>query len=269
MVLSHEELRSLIEVSHRSPHQLLGMHPLGDGAGVVVRAFVPGADKVDVQPVHEKNMPALALERIHDSGLFEGVIKSAKRVYAYDLVITDPHKQTRRTRVPYSFLPTLGESDLYLFGKGDERRIYEKLGAQLRTIDGVPGTSFAVWAPNAQRVSVVGDFNQWDGRQHMMRSLGPSGVWEIFIPGTGEGAHYKFEIRNLHGHIVLKTDPYGFFYETAPKNAAIVWNNKRFQWGDDAWLEQRGKRDALRAPMSIYEVHIGSWRKKSMSESFS
>ena len=141
-------------------------------------------------------------------------------------MITDKTGQVRRTRDPYSFLPTLGEGDLYLFGKGDERRIYEKLGGHLRTIDGVAGASFAVWAPNAQRISVVGDFNSWDGRVHQMRSLGPSGVWEIFVPGVAEGAHYKFEVRNLHGHIILKTDPYGFFFETPPKNAAILWNNR-------------------------------------------
>ncbi len=138
-------------------------------------------------------------------------------VYAYDLVITNHQGQTRRTRDAYSFLPTLGESDLYLFGKGDERRIYEKLGAQLRVIDGVPGTSFAVWAPNAQRVSVVGDFNQWDGRFHPLRLLGASGVWEIFIPGVGVGAHYKFEIRDVHGNIKLNTDPCGFFFEVPPE----------------------------------------------------
>src|SRR5204863_3764879 len=157
--------------------------------------------------------PAIQLERIPKTELFEGITKEATSVYAYDLVITDEAGQVRRTRDPYSFLPNLSEADLYLFGKGDERRIYEKLGAQLRTIDGVAGTSFAVWAPNARRVSVVGDFNQWDGRCHPMRSLGPSGVWEIFVPGVGEGAHYKFEIKNLHGHIVLKTDPFGFFFE--------------------------------------------------------
>src|SRR6185295_19198587 len=139
----------------------------------------------------------------------------------------------RRTRDAYSFLPTLGESDLYLFGKGDERRIYEKLGAQSRVIDGVAGTSFAVWAPNAARISVVGDFNNWDGRFHPMRLLGASGVWEIFIPGVGEGAHYKFEIRDTHGAIVLKTDPFGQFFEIPPKNAAIVWNTRKFAWTDD------------------------------------
>jgi len=267
MVLTQEELRSLIDVNQRSPHQLLGMHPLGDGSGLVVRTLQPNAAKVEIQPVHEKDKPAIKLERIPNSDVFEGVTKLANRVYAYDLVVTDKKKHTRRTRDPYSFLPTLGESDLYLFGKGDERRIYEKLGGQLRVIDGVAGTSFAVWAPNAQRISVVGNFNDWDGRYHMMRSLGPSGVWEIFIPGIGEGAIYKFEVRNAHGNIVLKTDPYGFFFENAPKNAAIVWNTKKFKWTDEAWIEKRKQQDALRAPLSIYEVHIGSWRKKTASES--
>jgi len=239
MVLTKEEVRSLVEAQHRSPHELLGMHILGDGSGLVVRAFIPDAATVEIRPVHEKDKPCLKLERVHESGVFEGVTRAAQRVYAYDLVITDKSNRARRTRDPYSFLPTLGESDLFLFGKGDERRIYEKLGAQLRTIDGVHGTSFAVWAPNAQRVSVVGDFNHWDGRCHAMRSLGASGVWEIFVPGVGEGAHYKFEIRNLQGNIGLKTDPYGFFFETPPKNAAIVWDTRKFRWTDGAWMEQR------------------------------
>ena len=175
----------------------------------------------------------------------------------------------RRTRDAYSFLPTLGETDLYLFGKGDERRIYDKLGAQLRIIDGVHGTSFAVWAPNAQRVSVLGDFNGWDGRYHPMRSLGASGVWELFIPGAGEGTHYKYEIKDVHGNLVLKADPYGFFFEAAPKNASIVWNNKKFKWTDEAWRKARRERNFLKTPMTIYEVHVGSWKKKSVAESFS
>ncbi|HET7623865.1 MAG TPA: 1,4-alpha-glucan branching enzyme, partial [Verrucomicrobiae bacterium] len=268
MVLTQEELRSLVEANQRAPHHLLGMHPLGDDSGLVVRAFIPGAAKIEVQPVHEKTKPSIRLARVHESGVFEGKTTAANQVYAYDLVITDSKKNIRRTRDAYSFLPTLGESDLYLFGKGDERRIYEKLGAQLRVIDGVAGTSFAVWAPNAQRVSVVGDFNHWDGRFHMMRSLGASGVWEIFIPGVSEGAHYKFEMKDHRGRLILKTDPYGFFFEIAPKNAAIVWNTKKFQWTDESWMQKRRQRDALRSPMSIYEVHIGSWQKKSAGESF-
>ncbi len=269
MLLTKDELHSLVELMHQSPHSLLGMQPLGGGAGLVVRAFLPDAAKVEVQPVHEPDKPRFALKRIHEAGLFEGVTKSANKVYAYDLVITNHQGLTRRTRDAFSFLPTLGESDLFLFGKGDERRIYEKLGAQLRVIDGVPGTSFAVWAPNAQRISVVGDFNQWDGRFHSLRLLGASGVWEIFIPGVGVGAHYKFEIRDVHGNIKLNTDPCGFFFETAPKNAAIVWDTRKFNWNDETWLKRRRERDALRSPMSVYEVHIGSWRKKTANESWS
>ena len=269
MLLSKDELRSLVELNHQSPHSLLGMQPLGNKSGVVVRALLPDAKKVEVQPVHEKTKPKFELQRIPHTDVFEGVTQLASSVYAYDLVVTTHGGETRRTRDAYSFLPTLGEEDLFLFGKGDERKIYDKLGAQLRTIDGVHGTSFAVWAPNAQRISVVGDFNNWDGRFHAMRLLGASGVWEIFIPGVGQGAHYKFEIRDTHGNIKLNTDPFGFFFEVAPKQAAIVWDTQKFKWSDDAWLKKRRERDALRSPMSVYEMHVGSWQKKTATESWS
>ncbi|MGI8965232.1 MAG: 1,4-alpha-glucan branching enzyme, partial [Limisphaerales bacterium] len=184
-------------------------------------------------------------------------------------IVTEQSGKTSQTRDAYSFLPTLSETDLYLFTQGNERRIYEKLGAQLRTIDGVAGTSFAVWAPHARRVSVVADFNEWDGRRHAMRSLGASGVWEIFVPGVEEGAHYKYEIKNVHGAIVLKTDPYGFFFEAAPKNASIVWNTKKFKWSDEGWLKKQRTANPFRSPASIYEVHLGSWMKKNAFESLS
>src|SRR6185369_8320307 len=151
MILTTEELERLVHVQHRSPHTLLGMHPLTKGSGLVVRGFLPEAASVEVVPVHEPDKPKIQLKRLHQAGLFEGVTHEANRVYAYDLVITDRQGRRRQTRDPYSFLPTLGETDLYLFGQGNERRIYEKLGSQLRVIDGVHGASFAVWAPNAQR----------------------------------------------------------------------------------------------------------------------
>jgi 1,4-alpha-glucan branching enzyme len=267
MILTKDELRSLVEVIHQSPHMLLGMHPLGGKAGLVVRALIPGARKVEVQPVHEKDKPSFELKRLQNTDVFEGGTDKAGAVYAYDLVITGRQGDTRRIRDPYSFLPTLGESDLYLFNKGDARRIYEKLGAHPRVFDGVTGVSFAVWAPNAQRVSVVGDFNRWDGRCHAMRLLGVSGVWEIFVPGVDRGAHYKFEIRDVHGHVKMNTDPFGFFFEVAPKQAAIVWDAGVFPWTDDDWLKRRRERDPLRSPMNVYEVHLGSWRKKSAAES--
>jgi len=198
------------------------MHSLGNRPGVVVRAFLPDAATVEAVPVREPDRPKIKLKRLHEAGLFEGVTHKTDRVYAYDLIVTDHQARRRQGRDPYSFLPTLGETDLYLFGQGNERRIYDKLGAQLRIIDGVPGASFAVWAPNAQRVSVVGDFNSWDGRCHSMRHLGPSGVWEIFIPGVREGTLYKYEILGASGGLMLKTDHYGSFFESAPKNDSNV-----------------------------------------------
>src|SRR5204863_4539900 len=155
MVLSPDELRTLVELRHRSPHSVLGMHPVGDGPGVVVRAFQPGAAKVEARPLKEAEGSSVELQRIHHAGVFEAVADAANGVYAYELVVTDGDGKTHSDRDPYSFLPTLSEEDLYLFGKGDERRVYEKLGAQLRTMNGVAGTSFAVWAPDAQRVSVL------------------------------------------------------------------------------------------------------------------
>jgi 1,4-alpha-glucan branching enzyme len=267
MILTKSELESLIRVEHATPHQLLGMHLLGKGGGVVTRAFWPGAVTIDAVPTHEPDQPVIHLKRLHSSGLFEGIARSAKRIYAYDLVITDEQGRATRTRDPYSFLPSVGETDIYLFGEGNERRIYEKLGAHPHQFDGVPGVSFAVWAPNARRISVVGDFNGWDGRFHPMRLLGASGVWELFIPGARAGDFYKFEVLNAKGGLQLKTDPFGFEYELAPKTAARVVAPSTFIWEDSPWMEQRRQRNPLRSPLSIYEVHLGSWRKKSAYES--
>jgi len=245
------------------------MHVLaGKDVDVVVRAFVPGARSVRVEPVLEKKKPAFTLSLIDDAGLFEGIGKSAGSVYSYDLVIQFEDGNEYRTRDAYSFLPTLSEQDVFLFNEGKERRIFDKLGSHLREIDGVAGTSFAVWAPNARRVSVVGDFNQWDGRRNMMRKLGGSGIWEIFIPNVGKGAHYKFELLDATGKIVLKTDPFGLYFEVPPKNAAIVWSVGEFKWTDRQWLENRRKAEPLKKPFSMYEMHLGSWRRKSEYEAF-
>ena len=268
MILSDNEFEAITGGTHASPHDLLGMHRLADG-GVVVRAFLPLAKGVVAVPADQVNKPVIPLRRVGDSDLFEGVAEEETELFPYDLAITWGSGEQWRTRDPFSFLPTISENDLFLLGQGDERRIYEKLGAHPRTIDGVSGTSFAVWAPNAKRVSVVGDFNGWDARHHPMRMLGQSGVWELFAPGCGVGSHYKFQILTQDGRELEKTDPFGFFFEIAPKTASIVWDNSRFTWGDDSWIKQRAGLDPRREPMSIYELHLGSWRKKSKGESFS
>jgi len=268
-VLTDAEIHSLVEGCNQNPHGLLGMHPLGSKPGIVVRALIPDAAAIRIEPVHDKTKPIIELKKIHTAGLFEGYSHNTSEVYAYDLVITYQDGRIYRTRDPYSFLPTISDFDLYLFNAGDARRIYRHLGAHLRIIDGVPGTSFAVWAPCAKRVSVIGTFNNWHGRVHQMRMLGASGVWEIFIPGVKQGDLYKFELVDPQGNLRIKTDPYGFFFEIPPKNASIVWDMSSFCWNDDKWLEKRAHTQWLSQPISIYEVHLGSWRKKSPVESYS
>ena len=269
MILTDEECASLLEERHSLPHQLLGMHPLGKKKGIVIRALLLNAESVSIRPTHEKDKPSFELTRVNEAGLYEGTTTETDSVYAYDLVIRDYQGNERITRDAYSFLPVLSEDDLFLFGQGNERRIYEKLGSHIRELDGVKGVSFAVWAPSATRVSVIGSFNDWDGRYHPLRKLGSSGIWEIFLPGLEQGAHYKFEIRTEAGDVVVKTDPYATYFEAAPKSAAIVWGNSNFDWTDDQWLATRKNKDWLREAVSIYEVHLGSWMKKNEAESFS
>lgn len=269
MILTDQELESLSRVVHASPHSLLGLHVLGNGNGLVARAQLPDATRVELVPCHGANRPRFELQRLGDTSVFEGVTTDTREIYAYDLVVTDHRGETHQYRDAYSFLPTLGATDLHLIGEGNHRRLYEILGAQLRMIDGVPGTAFAVWAPNARRVSVVGSWNHWDGRAHPMRLLGASGVWEVFIPGVGQGSLYKFELLDSEGRMRLKTDPFGFFFEQAPKNASIVWNTQSNSWDDAAWIKVREERRWLNAPISIYELHLGSWKKRTAHESLS
>ena len=160
---------------------------------------------------------------------------------------------------PYRFWPTLGPLDLHLLAEGRHEGLWRHLGAQVRVRPGTAGTSFAVWAPGAQSVRVVGDFNGWDGRLHPMRALGSSGVWEIFLPGVGSGAHYKFEVVSLHGQLSLRADPFAFGTEVPPSTASVV-TQSRYQWQDASWFAKRAAIDLLHAPVSIYECHLGSWR---------
>ncbi|HEY7538005.1 MAG TPA: 1,4-alpha-glucan branching protein GlgB [Gaiellaceae bacterium] len=249
-----EEVELVVRRDHPDPHHVLGAHP--EGAGVVVRAFRPDAERVRVRPEHDE---AVELERRHPAGLFEGVLAGESLPLRYRLEVGYPDGLTVELDDPYAFLPTLGELDLHLAAGGRHEHLYEKLGAHVREIDGVAGTAFAVWAPNARSVSVVGDFNSWDGRLHPMRSLGATGIWELFLPGVGENANYKFEVRNQNGTVHLRADPLAQATEPPPKTASVV-TRSHHRWGDADWLEERRASDQLRRPISIYEVHLGSWR---------
>ena len=198
---------------------------------------------------------------IHPGGIFATDVLGVPWPFHYRLRFRFSNGEIWEGVDPYQFPPTLGETDLYLSGEGTHHRLYERLGAHPREMDGTTGVSFAIWAPNASGVSVVGDFNRWDGRLHPMRSLGHSGIWEIFLPGLKEGALYKYEIRAGDGSLRVKSDPYSFAMELRPSTASIVWDTEKYQWGDRKWMRTRGSRNFRQEPMAIYEVHLGSWKR--------
>ncbi len=264
MLITKKELKLFKDSNASTPHNTLGMHhAVKKGkSGLVVRAFLSDANSCEVVDIEQEDGPRYPMEKLSDDGFFEGFIEGREEVFKYRLRIETGDLEIRQFYDPYSFLPTVGESDLYLFNEGNEHRIYEKLGSRPKTVDGVPGVSFAVWAPNAARVSVVGGFNNWDGRYHPMRVLGSSGVWELFIPGMHLGEMYKYELKGKGGEVFLKTDPYASYFEAPPNNASIVFDNTRYEWSDRTWMDSRQERQSIDKPMSIYEVHLGSWKRK-------
>lgn len=260
-ILTKSELGRLINASMTDPFILLGMHMLNKNE-VVVRVYNPDAEEIKVC----YDGGELLLNKVADEGLFELAIKS-KKVFKYELEYKYKCGSTFRTRDPYSFLPVLSEYDLYLFNEGNNHKIYEKMGAHIITHDGEEGVHFAVWAPEAQRVSVIGSFNNWDGRIHQMRNRGSSGVWEIFIPKVVEGDLYRFEIKTKDGHILKKVDPYAFYSEKRPSNASVIYKiEEKHSWNDKKWVEKREKNKWYEEPISIYEVHLGSWRRGEGNE---
>ena len=222
-----------------------------------MRTFQPHAQAVDLVDTNGRLLAVM--ERVHPEGIF--IAEMPPRLRRYQLRITDRHGHVETIEDCYRFESTLGEFDLYLLGEGSDIQIYRKLGAHLKSVGGTEGVRFAVWAPNAFRVSVVGDFNGWDGRRHIMRLHPGNGIWEIFVPHIGNGAKYKFELLDRYGHLLpLKTDPYASFHEPPPGNASIVYDSD-YEWRDALWMEQRRNGPDLDVPISIYEVHLGSWRR--------
>ena len=237
--------------SHHAPHDVLGLH--ADGAGWVIRARRPMAASVTAVTSAGVRIP---LQHVR-SGVWAG--STDQQPGAYEIVATYDGAPDHRVDDPYRHLPTLGEMDLHLIREGRHEELWRVLGAQVRRFTGVSGVSFAVWAPDAQAVRVVGGFNDWDGQAHAMRSLGSSGVWELFIPGLGAGTTYKYELLTADGHWILKADPMAQAAEVPPATGSVV-TESAYTWGDDAWLARRSSRSPLDQPMSTYELHLGSWR---------
>jgi 1,4-alpha-glucan branching enzyme len=229
-----------------------------DAGGVIIRAFRPGAETVSL--IEEGSSP-LAMERIHSDGLFEIRLEGRSLPISYRFRATYPKGDSYEFQDAYGFLPTLGDLDLHLSQEGRHELVHEKLGAHRRCLGGTDGTAFAVWAPNAEGVSVVGDFNTWDGRLHQMRVLGSSGIWEIFLPGVAPGVRYKIEIRTRDGHRILRADPYARWAEAPPATASVI-HESNYSFSDEQWMRERREGDLFRRPLSIYEVHLGSWMRK-------
>jgi 1,4-alpha-glucan branching enzyme len=260
------DIAHLLRAENRDPFRLLGPHIVeeGDRRLLVVRGFFPQASEVSI--VLQGHSELISARRIRPEGLFEADLPLFPQLPispdAYQWRVSEAGQAVREIHDSYAFSPLLSDFDLYLIGEGTHYLKYEKMGAHPLVINGVSGVQFAVWAPNAMRVSVVGDFNRWDGRRHPMRHRGSAGVWELFVPELGEGAIYKYEIRPMSADLpLLKSDPYAFRSELRPNTGSIVARLDRHQWNDSGWVEYRSRNDWLTSPISIYEVHLGSWRR--------
>lgn len=260
MVISKDELKSIVSARCGLPQEFLGMHKCK--GGIVVRAYIVNAKSCHLVDLRKSARKSAEMEKLDPSGFFELFIKGARKPFPYRFRVERYDGEIREFADAYSFPPSLTDEELYLFGLGDDRKVYEHLGSHLREIDGVKGTAFAVWAPTARRVSVVGDFDEWDGRYFPMRPLETSGVWEIFIPGVGEGAKYKYEILAANNDTpFLKSDPYAVRFEPPPHNSSVVCDISGYGWSDEKWIKSRMKTDWAKKPVSVYEVHLGSWKR--------
>ena len=248
----------VIASDHHDPFQVLGLHFIDrEPRAALVRTFQPYAESVQIVIGTRKEF----MYKMRPEGLFEIVLDDLSEPFPYEFEIRRFDNTVQTVADPYNFLPQLGEIDRYLFNSGTHYRLYDRLGAHPATIDNIPGTIFRVWAPSASRVSVIGDFNSWDGRMHQMRSLGSSGIWELFIPGVMEKELYKFEVRTQYRDLLVKADPFQFHGELRPRTASIVSSLDRYEWQDSDWLAKRSQTRPYDRPLSIYEVHLGSWRR--------
>jgi len=264
---SQSDIDLIVHGNHWDPFSVLGLHELRSDNGKlktwIIRAFLPEAHSAWlVDLAHGEPGEAVPMERIHQDGFFVAVFGDRPERFPYRIRVENHEGHVWEFVDPYCFGPMLTDFDLHLLGEGTHFRNYERLGAHIVTHGGIRGVNFAVWAPTAQRVSVTGDFNHWDGRRHPMGNRGATGIWELFIPDLVQGEVYKFEIKSRHeGYLIQKTDPYGFAAELRPRTASIVWDVTHFTWGDQDWMATRAARQALDKPIAVYEVHLGSWKR--------
>jgi 1,4-alpha-glucan branching enzyme len=253
-------LEALLTGTHGAPFSLLGKHPVA-GGNIIIRALRPNAQTLTL--IDDTSGARSAMPKRDERGLFEVTVPGKVETFAYHFEETRANGRTVEFFDPYIFEPLLTDFDIYLLGEGQHLFSYQKLGAHRRTVGTVEGVNFAVWAPNAQRVSVIGDFNDWHDLAHPMQRREISGIWELFIPGVDEGTIYRYAMLSHHrAYYAQKTDPYGFYTERRPKSASIVFDIDRYTWHDDEWMQNRDSSNPLTQPIAIYEVHLGSWKRK-------
>lgn len=261
MTAHPDAVQNFIQGDNGAPFDLLGAHQISETT-FSIRTFRSEAQSLTVIAVEEGKGKRYPMTRTRDEGFFEVVIPGQASGFKYEFeAVRDEY--TWRYADPYAFPTVLSDMDLYLFSEGRLLEAYDKLGAHIRTIDGVRGVHFAVWAPNAYKVSVIGSFNMWDSRPHCMTKRGNSGIWELFIPELTEGDVYRYEIRSITGYRADKSDPYGFAAELRPANASVIADLSGYEWQDREWMDSRVKTDILHSPMNIYEVHLGSWKRNA------
>ena len=261
--MSDLPLDQLVQGQHWDPLAILGAHPRAQDSSstVVIRCFLPEAKHVALLLNGQDQRP-IPMTRLHEAGLFEAIVPGPLGTSPYRLRVTNHEGQVSERHDPYGFPPLLTDFELHLFAEGTFFKAYDTMGAHLRTVQGIAGVHFVVWAPNAARVSIVGDFNQWDGRRHPMSNRGSTGLWELFIPELTDNILYKYEILPRHREVpLLKADPYAVASELRPKTASIVRSLSHYRWKDQTWMMTRAQQDPLTSPLSIYEVHLGSWMR--------
>lgn len=258
---SSSEISLIISGEHSNPSQIFGQHKINiEGKeAIIIRGFFSFAKEVSIIINSEKTTK---MKKVHKDGFYEAIFPDCNEYFQYHFQMKDYDEKFHEFKDPYNFPPILTDYDLYLLTEGTHNQSYEKMGAHYIEMEGIYGVHFAVWAPNAKRVSILCDFNRWDGRVHPMNNRGPSGIWELFIPNIKEGETYKYEIKSQYNNqILIKSDPYAFFCEKPPKSASIVYNINQHEWNDQQWMENRRTTNYLEKPISIYEVHLGSWMR--------
>ncbi|MCX6161394.1 MAG: 1,4-alpha-glucan branching enzyme, partial [Ignavibacteriae bacterium] len=262
-----DNLSKIINFENINPFDILGPHYIPEKKEYFINCWFPNSVEVKIKPLIDTRKETVMKQLAHE-GFWQITYKNVSEAFSYKLIVKYPEGYPHEIDDPYSYSTDITDFDLYLMGEGNYFKSYEKYGAKLKIKNGVKGVEFAVWAPNAQAVSINGDFNYWTPGTYPMQNINGSGVWALFIPGLTEGTVYKFALKSADGHVFMKSDPYAFYSEVRPQTGSIVYDIDRYKWNDGDWLTGRANSNFQNSPMSVYELHLGSWKKDYYNSEF-